>query len=434
MIELRDGLPIPAPGVNKENDEVMTRIDEIKGRLNGVLEQNRKKFNCNEIRYVHTRHRYELEVPEKVVEGSKRPKEFAITSKRIGFLRFHTPAIEECLKKLWHVEVEFQKVLVPFLVDYFKKFYERNNFWQQIIMCLGELDCLCSLARLSLSMDLKCKPEVLPLSNKPTFDLKGMVHPMAAKNNPNFVPNDVIVKKETNIFLITGPNMGGKSTLLRQACLAVIMAQVGSFVPASSFKLSTIDRIFTRIGASDRIFEGKSTFFVELEETYNIVREASRNSLLIIDELGRGTSTYDGVSIAYATLKYIAEKIGAMTLFATHYHLLLEEFKLYKKIDTYFMECEFDEKKDEIKFLYKFVKGQALKSHGIIIGKIAGLPDHVTALAKSKAAFMTIEKRNIGFERNLMEKFNKIIDEVANVKTAKAEDYDNILTELSQLH
>jgi len=462
MVTLVDGLPIPAPGVNKESDAIIAQINGIKTALNKYLEQQRKALKCDDIRYVHSKHRYELEVPEHAVEGSKRPKDFAVTSKRKGYLRFHTSEIESHLRPLWRIEAEFQKVLVPFICDYFRKFYERNAYWQQIIDCLGELDCLCSLAKLALTLPTRCKPEVLPMSSEPVFDLQGMVHPMAAKTNPNFVPNDIVVDEGVDIFLITGPNMGGKSTLLRQTCLAVIMAQVGSFVPAESFTLTAVDRIFTRVGASDRIFEGKSTFFIEMEETYSIMTEATKNSLLIIDELGRGTSTYDGVAIAYATLKYIAERIGAITLFATHYHLLLEEFRLYKNIETYFMQCEVREGSDDIKFLYKFGKGQAVKSHGIIIAKVAGLPDHVIAQAKEKAAFMTNEKRNIGFEKNLMEKFNKIIDEMSAFadhdlgdaevakkgakKGAKGKgkkaigngnkelDIDKIFIELSQLH
>ena len=440
MIELRDNIPMPAPGVSPESDDLIEKITEVKSILQDYLEKQRKKFNNNDIKYAHTKHRYELEVPEHLVEGSKRPKDYAITSKRKGYLRFHTPEIEACLRKLLHYEHDFQKVFIPFVCEYFKKFYERNNYWQQVISCLSELDCLCSLAQLATTMDLKCRPEVLPIGDERIFELKDMVHPMAARTNFNFVPNSIILEEPMDTFLITGPNMGGKSTLLRQSCLAVIMAQIGSYIPARYFRLNAIDRIFTRIGASDRIFEGKSTFFIEMEETFNIVSEATQNSLLILDELGRGTSTYDGVSIAYGVLKYIAEQIGCITLFATHYHLLLEEFKLYKNIENYYMLCEFDEKKDEIKFLYKFVKGEAAKSHGVVIAKMAGLPENITKVAKEKAEFMTKEKRNISFERNLLEKFNKTIEELSLIEGEDGNgfnpnvDVDKLLHELQQLH
>jgi len=203
--------------------------------------------------------------------------------------------------------------------------------------------------------------------------------------------------------------MGGKSTLLRQVCIATIMAQVGSFVPANSFKLTTVDRIFSRIGASDRILEGKSTFFVEMEETLTIVREATNKSLVIIDELGRGTSTFDGVAIAYAVLKYIAEDVKCMTLFATHYHLLLEEFRLFDNISNYNMKCEVNKAKDEINFLYKFVKGDASNSYGIMVAKMAGLPQEIIERAKEKTEYMNKEKRNITIHQNIQGKFNKMV-------------------------
>jgi DNA mismatch repair protein MSH6 len=264
------------------------------------------------------------------------------------------------------------------------------------------------------------------------FNLKEMIHPMAARNKPNFVANSLGLQQP--IFLITGPNMGGKSTFLRMVCIAVVMAQMGSYVPAEAFEFTAVDRVFTRIGAADRIMEGKSTFFVEMEETYNIVSQATKNSLVIIDELGRGTSTYDGVSIAYATLKYISEKINCITLFATHYHFLIEEFSVYQNIRNYYMESEFDEKNDEIKFNYKFVPGKADKSHGIVMGKMAGLPEDVLKSAKEKEKFMTTEKRNIGFEKNLMEKFSKAITELSKIeKDEKEVNFNQLLHELELL-
>jgi DNA mismatch repair protein MSH6 len=160
-----------------------------------------------------------------------------------------------------------------------------------------------------------------------------------------FVPNDVVMGDEPHILLITGPNMGGKSTLLRSTCLAAIMAQIGCYVPAQKCVMSIVDRVFTRLGASDRILENKSTFFVELEETKTVVEQATMNSLVIMDELGRGTSTFDGYSIAHSVLTYLATKIQCRTLFTTHYHMLVEDFTHMKdKVALYHMdsECEGD--------------------------------------------------------------------------------------------
>jgi DNA mismatch repair protein MSH6 len=187
-----------------------------------------------------------------------------------------------------------------------------------------------------------------------------------------FIPNDVVMGsklgngKSPAILLITGPNMGGKSTLLRSTCLASIMAQVGCYIPAEKCELTIVDRVFTRIGASDRILENKSTFFVELEETKTIVEQATKNSLVIMDELGRGTSTFDGYSIAHSVLTYLATKLECRTLFTTHYHMLVEDFRdIPEVVGLYHMKSSYESHQDKLKFLYKFVPGVAPQSFGI---------------------------------------------------------------------
>ena len=180
------------------------------------------------------------------------------------------------------------------------------------------------------------------------IDIRDLRHPIVYASRAGeigfeqkpFVPNDTKLNKKKSLLLVTGPNMGGKSTLLRQTCLGVILAQIGCYVPATSCTLSPVDRIFTRIGSSDRILEGKSTFFVEMEETGNIIKMASKRSLCIVDELGRGTSTFDGYSIAHAVLKYLVRRIKCMTLFSTHYHMLLDDFRYTKHVDLYHMACK----------------------------------------------------------------------------------------------
>ena len=165
----------------------------------------------------------------------------------------------------------------------------------------------------------------------------------ATKKTKDFVPNSTILNcqdETSKALLVTGPNMGGKSTLLRQTCLAVILAQMGCFVPAEKFILTPVDRIFTRLGASDRILEGKSTFFIEMEETKNILQYGTNRSLAIVDELGRGTSTFDGYSIAYSVLNYMLKKIECRCLFATHYHMLLDDFRDYPGVSSYYMACQ----------------------------------------------------------------------------------------------
>ena len=189
------------------------------------------------------------------------------------------------------------------------------------------------------------------------------------------------------MLLVTGPNMGGKSTLLRQACLTALLAHLGCHVPAEACTLSPVDRIFTRVGANDAIMAGLSTFRVELEETASILEHATRHSIVILDELGRGTATFDGMAIAHAVLSHLANRIGCRSLFATHYHALTRDFEVgNSKVVPYHMACTVDAESRAVTFLYRFVKGASHRSHGVSVAKLAGLPEHVLDLAASKSA------------------------------------------------
>ena len=213
-----------------------------------------------------------------------------------------------------------------------------------------------------------------------------MRHPCLSLSSSTrqFVPNDTFLSHANqSLLLVTGPNMGGKSTLLRQTCIAVILAHLGCYIPAHSLRLTPVDRVFTRIGASDRILEGKSTFYVEMEETNNILKFATQRSLAIIDELGRGTSTHDGYSIAHAVLRHIVTKIRCLTLFSTHYHMLIHDFQATPNVQLYHMACKED--KDEVIMLYKFEPGECPRSFGINVAKMAGVPGVVVERAGVKA-------------------------------------------------
>ena len=223
------------------------------------------------------------------------------------------------------------------------------------------------------------------INEKGVIDIKEGRHPVVEKMIPNdlFISNDTYLDdKKHRISIITGPNMAGKSTYMRQTALIVLMAQIGSFVPAASANIGMVDRIFTRVGASDDLASGQSTFMVEMNEVANILRNATNKSLLILDEIGRGTSTFDVLSIAWAVVEHISNSklLGAKTLFATHYHELTE---LEGKIDNVNNYCiAVKEKGDDIVFLRKIVKGGADKSYGIQVAKLAGVPDSVILRAK----------------------------------------------------
>ncbi|MBQ1605104.1 MAG: DNA mismatch repair protein MutS, partial [Lachnospiraceae bacterium] len=222
------------------------------------------------------------------------------------------------------------------------------------------------------------------VNTKGVIDIKGGRHPVVEQmiEGNMFIDNDTYLDNRKNRFsIITGPNMAGKSTYMRQVALIVLMAQMGSFVPAKSANIGVCDRIFTRVGASDDLASGQSTFMVEMNEVSNILRNATKNSLLILDEIGRGTSTFDGLSIAWAVVEHISNSkiLGAKTLFATHYHELTELEGRLEGVNNYCIAVK--ENGDDIVFLRKIVPGGADKSYGIAVAKLAGLPDEVVERA-----------------------------------------------------
>ena len=257
---------------------------------------------------------------------------------------------------------------------------------------VSTLDVIASFSQIAEDMNY-CMPEV---NNLGIIDIKNGRHPVIEKilGMGSFVENDTYLdKNENRLAIITGPNMAGKSTYMRQVALITLMAQVGSFVPAESAKIGVVDKIFTRVGASDDLSMGQSTFMVEMMEVATILKEATSNSLVILDEIGRGTSTYDGLSIAWAVAEFIAdkEKCGAKTLFATHYHELTELEEKLDGIKNYSIAVK--EKGEDIIFLRKIVRGGTDESYGIHVAKLAGVPKDVTG--KANEILRSLERKNI---------------------------------------
>ena len=252
---------------------------------------------------------------------------------------------------------------------------------QKMAGYIAELDALCSLAYVADKNNY-----VRPVLNTDgVIDIKGGRHPVVEKMlaNDSFVENDTYLNNaESRISIITGPNMAGKSTYMRQTALITLMAQIGSFVPAQSANIGLCDRIFTRVGASDDLASGQSTFMIEMNEVANILRNATKDSLLILDEIGRGTSTFDGLSIAWAVVEYIADPniLGAKTLFATHYHELTELEGKLSSVNNFCIAVQ--EEGDDIVFLRKIIKGGADRSYGIQVARLAGVPEPVLKRAR----------------------------------------------------
>ncbi|SJZ34141.1 DNA mismatch repair protein MutS [Garciella nitratireducens] len=274
---------------------------------------------------------------------------------------------------------------------------------QSSAKCIAFLDAIWSLATIAYENHY-VKPVI---TNKDEIDIKEGRHPVVENmmDYSEFVPNDCKINCGNNrIMLITGPNMAGKSTYMRQVALIVLMAQIGSFVPAKQAKIGIVDRIFTRVGASDDLASGQSTFMVEMSEVSNILKNASKNSLVILDEIGRGTSTFDGLSIAWAVIEYINDKkyIGCKTLFATHYHELTVLEDQLEGVKNYSIAVK--EENDNIVFLREIISGKTDQSYGIQVAKIAGLPDEVIKRSKeilNKLEFSDSNKKRFPHEKYL---------------------------------
>ena len=328
-----------------------------------------------------------------------------------GAERYVTEELKEIEEKI----LGAKEKLVDVEYDLFCKI--REEVAQQVIRIqktasiVSILDVLCSFATVAVN-NKYVKPEI---TQDGVIDIKNGRHAVVEKalKNEQFIPNDSYLNNESDRFLIiTGPNMAGKSTYMRQVALITYMAQLGCFVPADSAKISIVDRIFTRIGASDDLAMGQSTFMVEMQELSNILENATKNSLIILDEIGRGTSTYDGLAIAWATVEYIAdkEKIGAKTLFATHYHELIELESKIEGVKNYSVEVK--EKGDDVIFLRKITPGGADESYGIYVAKLAGIKRSV--ISRAKEILKYLENVDLA-KKTIDEKRKKITTEEVQV-------------------
>jgi DNA mismatch repair protein MutS len=259
---------------------------------------------------------------------------------------------------------------------------------QKVSQIIAELDVLASLAECA-AKEGYVRPD---LSDDFRLEITAGRHPVVERMMPRekFIPNDVVMSSDARLIILTGPNMAGKSTVLRQVGLIVLMAQAGSFVPASRARIGIIDRLFTRVGASDNLVRGQSTFMVEMSETSAILHTATRRSLVLLDEIGRGTSTYDGISIAWSVSEHIHNQVGCKTVFATHYHELTQLADSLVAVRNYNVQVR--EAGDEVLFLHRLLPGGADRSYGIEVGRLAGLPPSVLQRARELLKLLEAEQ------------------------------------------
>ena len=305
-----------------------------------------------------------------------------------------------------------------------------SNDIQSNAYLISKIDIFSSLAYLAID-----KKYIRPIINeKFSLKIKNSRHPVIENlilDDNQFIGNDVLLDNKEFLSIITGPNMAGKSTYLRQIGIIVIMAQIGSFVPADYAEISLIDKLFTRVGASDNLSEGESTFLVEMQETANIINNATKNSLILLDEIGRGTSTYDGLSIAWAITEFIHNKIKAKTLFATHYHELVDLASNLKYANNLNILVEESSDKSDIVFLRKIISGGTDKSYGIYVAKMAGLPSEIITKSKIYLKLLTQDKKKISLSdsknlESIISKMNKNHISSDLINTLQSIDVNNI--------
>ncbi len=367
-------------GYNQEVDTLRRAKSEGKGWLARLEEEEREKTGIKNLKIKYNKvFGYYLEVTNSY--KSMVPDYFTRKQTLANAERYITPELKDledtilgAEDKLYALEYELYCTVRDTIAGEVERI-------QRTAGAVAELDVFSTLA-LVAERNHYVRPQI---NGKGVIDIKDGRHPVVEQMIPDgsFICNDTFLNdKKQRISIITGPNMAGKSTYMRQTALIVLMAQIGSFVPAAKADIGLVDRIFTRVGASDDLASGQSTFMVEMTEVANILRNATAKSLLILDEIGRGTSTFDGLSIAWAVVEYISDArlLGAKTLFATHYHELTELEGKIEHVNNYCIAVK--EKGDDIVFLRKIVKGGADKSYGIQVAKLAGVPDLVITRAK----------------------------------------------------
>lgn len=445
-----DEMLIDNPPIVIEENRILkvgfsSKLDEFfaiseKGK-NWIVDFESKERNRTGIKNLKIKYNkilgYFIEITKSNLENV--PDDYIRKQTLVGSERFFSVELKEMESKLLGSKeraLDIQYQYYNELKDYIT---ENINYIQILADVLSDLDSLISLSIVS-SKNGYNRPKI---NTDGFIDIKNGRHPIVETKNLSeiFVPNDTKLDLENNmIHIITGPNMAGKSTYMRQVALIVIMAHIGCFVPCESANICIVDRIFTRIGASDNLAMGESTFMVEMKEVANIIDNATQNSLLILDEVGRGTSTFDGLSIANAIIEYIAEKIKAKTLFATHYHELVYLADKYPNITN--LTIAVDRREEDIIFLRKIISGYSNNSYGIDVAKLAGIENSI--LKRSSEILKGLENDKVNIDDNLEntsyynnttikdENIQKFIDKIKEIEVLNISPIEalNILNEI----
>lgn len=414
-IAIKEGGIIKA-GFDENIDNLRKAKTEGKNWLAALEEEDRQRTGIKNLRIKYNKvFGYYFEVTNSYINMV--PEDYIRKQTLTNAERYTTPRLKELEDTILNAEDKLYTLEYEMFCKVRDSISAEIERIQKTAKAIAALDVFASLS-LVAERNQYVRPEI---NEKGTINIKAGRHPVVEKMivNDMFIANDTYLDNNKNcISVITGPNMAGKSTYMRQSALIVLMAQIGSFVPADSANIGIVDRIFTRVGASDDLASGQSTFMVEMNEVANILRNATSKSLLVLDEIGRGTSTFDGLSIAWAVIEHISNRkiLGAKTLFATHYHELTELEGKMSNVNNYCIAVK--EKGDDIVFLRKIVKGGADKSYGIQVAKLAGVPDMVIDRAKEIVDQLS--------DNDITEKVQSItVDNKPDKKAAK-KNYDEV--------
>ena len=365
-------------GFSQELDQVVSSSRHAREWINSLESSERQRTGLKTLRVGFNKvFGYYIEISRGLAD--KAPEEYIRKQTLVNSERFITPELKEYESLVLNAETQIHEIEVKVFQQVVAQLAKSSQELLETARCIARLDCLLSLAEVA-ALNKFSRPI---LKHEKGISILAGRHPVVEQltGRNRYIANDTVFEDGEIIRLITGPNMSGKSTFLRQVVLIVLMAQIGSFVPADQAEIGLVDRVFTRIGAQDAIHQGQSTFMVEMLETANILNNATPRSLLILDEIGRGTSTYDGLSIAWAIIEYLHShpKLKPFTLFATHYHELTELAELFPGVRNY--NVAVTEADEQVIFLHKIVPGAADRSYGIHVAQMAGLPAPVIARA-----------------------------------------------------
>ncbi len=405
-----------AMGISEELDELRGISNSGKEYLEGIVVREKERTQISSLKiafnnvfgyYIEVRNTHKDKVPEEWIR-----KQTLVSAERYitEELKEYESKILGAQEKISKIELELFNKLMLFIFPFIQKV-------QKNAQVIAQIDCLRSFAKIA-SDNNYIRPQI---DDSTTIEIKNGRHPVIEKQLPvgeEYIANDLVLNRnQQQIIMITGPNMSGKSAILRQTALIVLLAQMGSYVPAQNAKIGVVDKIFTRVGASDNISMGESTFMVEMNETASILNNLSDRSLILLDEIGRGTSTYDGISIAWAIAEYLHEHpTKAKTLFATHYHELNDMSETFERIKNYNVSVK--ELKDDVIFLRKLVAGGSEHSFGIHVAKLAGMPTPV--IHRANKMLKRLEKSHAS--EDMQEKLRQATEEDMQLSFFKLDD------------